>query len=258
MKRFFIITLVLIASFVYLNNLYAQDLKIVDIKGEVLLRPREISTWREAVMGEILYQDYELQTKENSECTISFDDNLDKVLTLKENTQIKIEDIINIVIKLSKGRVFSLLENMGKEETFQIRTPTAVAGPRGTGLKVEVVEGTTFAVCYDGKIYVGGLDKDGNLVFEEIIGEGTGAQVFEGKLELFELTDEDKEEWNRFMDFIQDLKDKFGEDEGFHNEGAQNVDEMRDEQRDDFREEIIRQLRKEKEDAESSQQELQY
>ena len=120
MKKVPILALALMMTFIFINNSYAQNLKIVDIKGEVLLRQRDVLPWRKAVMGEALYKDYELQTKKGSECTISFDDNLDKVLTLKENTQIKIEDVIHTSIKLSKGRVFSLLENMGVGEKLNI------------------------------------------------------------------------------------------------------------------------------------------
>jgi len=250
MKRIIILATVFLAVFIFTANVFAQGVKIVDIEGDVLLKERVISPWRKAKTGEALHKNYELITKEQSECTLSFDDSLDKVLTLGENSRLKIADVISGNLELAKGRVFSLIEKIEEHETFEIKTPTAIAGPRGTGWSV-YFGGITIVYCFEGGVFIDGLDEKGNKVSHKDIKAGSGVKVPKGgKIsDLFGLTGKDKKDWKKFKG---NLKGK-GTGQLPPGAGAQDkLRQIREEQREDFREDMTSELRHRREAASSS------
>lgn len=230
---------------------FAQEIKIIEIQGVVLVRSREISSWRKASLGEVLSKDYEVLTKRRSKCTISLDQKIDNVITVEEHSHIVIADMLGRTIELSKGRVFSLIGNAKKTESFQIKTPTAVAGARGTGWMVGFIT-STLAKCFQGTIYVAGLDEQGNRMPEQDIGQGSGIEVLIGGVfgDLFDLDNEDRETWNDFRGSLVDLK---GSGEGTLEQQSSSPpsppafspaeQDSRDEQKEDFMEEVIKEQR---------------
>ena len=258
MKRILIVIVFLILGFIFVSNSYAQELNIVNIKGSVLLRQREVSPWREAKVGEKLFKDCELLTKEKSECTISFDNGLGRSVVIKENSQLKVADIAKGSLELSQGRVFALVDHNKTNEIFTIKTPTAVAGPRGSGWSVSFINKITTAICLQGGMHVDGLDSQGNVVSQQDVAEGFGLEVFQdGSIgELFRLAESDQREWNQFMNFIDTIVTDSGE-KFFTEEDRENLEElrdMRDDQREDLREEVIKELR-DREESGSSKEE---
>ncbi len=192
--------------FVFVSTSFAQELRIIKIRGKVLVREQEVKPWRKAQEGEFLFDHYELMTKRRSECTISFSEKFDKALTIKQNSQVKVVDVVAGNLELPKGRIFSLIEGVENPETFQIRTPFAISGPRGTGMSVESGEETSVR-CFEGEVYVKGLDEEGNVVSEKDIVQDTGIHISESgeATEPFALTKKDKKEWKRFRDVVKDL-----------------------------------------------------
>jgi len=202
-----ILILVFLVSCFFTVDVFAQDCRIIKMKGKVQLREAEGLPWREAKKGEFLRSDYELLTGKRSECTFGFGENIDRALTLKANSQMKIDDADIGKLKLAKGRVFSLLENMKEKSDFEIRTPTAIAGARGTGWTVEAKEEETAVRCFEGTVYVKGLDEEGNPVSNKDISEGTGVDVVSGEEipEPVEVTKKERKQWNSFKDVVKDL-----------------------------------------------------
>ena len=62
----------LIVFFMALNTCFAQEAKIVRLRGEVFTRSREVMPFEKAKKGDILHKDYQVETRENSECVLSF------------------------------------------------------------------------------------------------------------------------------------------------------------------------------------------
>lgn len=222
------------------------EVTIISVRGDVLVRPRAITPWHSAVVGEALTQDSEVLTKTHSQCSLSFDVNVENVVTVDENSQITIADAFGRNIGLSKGRVFSLIGKKPKEESFEIKTPTAIAGARGTGWSVDFFN-STVAKCFQGVMFVIGLDKQGNKTSEQDVEEGSGMEVFEGGAfgETFELTGEDKNSWDAFVNNLNDMKGASDTDQ----EGPLDLfdNDVRNEQKDGLQEDETRQLRQETE-----------
>jgi len=183
---------------------FASDYQIIEAKGQVFLRSAPTVRWQNAHKGDTLSDGYGLKTEENSQCTFAAGDNINKAITLKESSQLTISDDSVRSLLLLKGRVFLLVEKMEAGETFEVRTPTAIAGVRGTGWTVESDQATDVK-CFEGEVYVKGVDAQGNAAAQKDVAAGSGVQVKDGAVdEPVVLTRKDKKEWNSFKDVVKD------------------------------------------------------
>ena len=229
---------------------FAQTAMIIDINGDVLVKKNSQSDWEKAGTGVSLDKNAELKTQMGSECTLVFDEERQSVVTIKENTQIRIDSIKPGNVYLPKGRVFSLIKNLSKIEKFQIRTPTAIAGARGTGWETGFGEGKSSVMCFDDTVYVSGLDANGNITEEEDLDSGFGLEVGAGgKLgDSFEIGDDARAEWNDFTNNVVNFGGVVTDQgEGTGERGA--LQDLRDEGRENYREEIAQEQREENQEA---------
>ncbi len=224
--------LVVLAAFLFVTgSVFAQVAKIVDVGGKVTVKTDVSSGWKTAKVNMVLDKDAEIETKENSYCTLAFDEEQNNIVTLKQNSRIRIDSIEPGAVFLPQGRVFSLIKNLPKNETFEVRTPTAVAGARGTGWVTEIEGDHVSEKCFDDVIYIRGLDPQGNVTGETDLSQGSGMNVQGGRLgSRYALGDDDYREWNDFTGYVDDLQS--GGDEGSGDDG---FNEDRDDQREDAR-----------------------
>ncbi len=107
------------------------------------------------------------------------------VLKIKRNSNISLKDLLvqqegaNAKLKVSAGRVILGLKKLQKNSTFEVETPTAVAGVRGTTFMVSVQKEDTHAFPY----FVN-VAKKKNLV--------TKIAVLTGKVELINPKNENE------------------------------------------------------------------
>lgn len=197
------ISLFFIAFFVGLaisTSAFAQIAKIINVEGSVKVKKDAESSWQKAKPDTYLDDEAQIKTGSNSQCTLSFDEDLTNILTIKDNSHIRMEDVKKGKVFLPKGRVFSLIEDISKLEDFQIRTPTAVAGVKGTGESVQVTKFGTSVMCFEGEAYVAGIDKDGNIGPIRDILAGFGVDVTRDGIivDIFKLVDRDWKDWEDF------------------------------------------------------------
>jgi hypothetical protein len=224
--------LMVLAVFLFVpGSVFAQAAKIVDVGGKVTVKMDASSDWKKARVNMVLDKDAEIETKENSFCTLAFDEEQKNIVTLKQNSRIRIDSIKPGAVFLPQGRVFSLIKNLPKNEKFEVRTPTAVAGARGTGWVTQTDGDHVSEKCFDDVIYVQGLDPQGNITGETDLPQGSGMDVQGGQLgSRYALGDDDYKEWNDFTGYLDDLQGGSGEgsgDDGFN--------EARNDQREDAR-----------------------
>lgn len=229
--------------------LLAQQAQIIDIKGEVMVKETPASQWQKAKTAMTLGKDAEIETKENAFCAISFDKNNNKIVTLKQNTRVKIDRVEPGAVYLPKGRVISLINKMPAGEKFQIRTPTAIAGARGTGWITNFNGIVTLAQCYENTIFVQGLDDQGNPTTETDVSSGMETNVGRGGIvgDPSPLGDSDYSEWNDFTGYSNGLTSGDNQGDAGGNAGGTGglADDLRNDQRDDLRENSQEQARRE-------------
>ncbi|MDD5195973.1 MAG: FecR family protein [Candidatus Omnitrophica bacterium] len=238
MRRF--ILLVFIFLLFLPSYAFGQTVKIIDVKGEVSVKKSPGASWEAAKTNTFLEPLSEIKTGKGSKCTLVFDEQMKNILTLKENSQIVLTETKPVNINLSIGKVFAIVDDIKAVEKFEIRTPTAVAGVRGTGESVEFNGTSSIVQCFKDVVNTQGLDANGALLKAIDLLAGLGVTVNQdGTLSAtFELSSEELKAWEQFMDYIDDLR---GE------EGSDSSQELKNEQQQDYRGSIFEENRRNEE-----------
>ena len=220
---------VFLFSLLLLGNVFAQEAKILYVKGKVSIKKDASAPWEKAKISTMLGKQAEVKTGAKSECTLSFDETTKNILTLKENSWVKLEDIKPANISLPQGRVFALIDDLAKVEKFEIRTPTAVAGVRGTGESVEFNNGVSTVKCFTDTVYVQGLGAQGQSLNEQSLLEGFGINVDNAGAfgQAFALSEGDLQEWRRFEASVGHMQRNAQARGGDNGVGSTSLDELK-------------------------------
>ncbi len=217
---FFVVSLAAFSAF-------AQIAKVVDVRGDVQVKKESATGWEKARPNMYLADESEIKTGTGSECTLAFDEELDNMMTIKGDSHIKMEDVQGGRVYLPKGRVFSIIDDLAKLKDFQVRTPTAVAGVKGTGEEVSVNTCTTVK-CFKGGAFAQTTDASQS----KDVGKGFGVMVCLKTIgELFGLDRSDWADWEDFMKRIREIRWP-----GTDREGRDVIDDFLDEGKEDYKE----------------------
>ncbi|MDP2924513.1 MAG: FecR domain-containing protein [Candidatus Omnitrophota bacterium] len=192
----------------FISFSYPYPLKIVDTEGSVFFKKESKASWVKSQKSIILDKKAELRTERASVCTVSLDDKLDNVLTIKENSQIYIENIKPVAIYIVKGRTFALIDDITTIGAFEIHTQRARLKVRGTGESVDVSDKEVIVKCFEDNVYLNAIDEKSNITGERTIAEGFGIKIdIDGVLgDIFELSEYDFAEWDEFTNDIGHIR----------------------------------------------------
>ena len=189
------------------TKVWSQSVEVVDIKGNALVRQDKNSRWEKLQAKQTLPEGAEIKTNKNASLTITFDAQQKNVVTVEKNTSIKIEDTSPGSVFLSRGRVFTLIDDVQGDKKFEIKTPTAIAGARGTGWITEFTDGVTNVSCFDDVVYVASLDETGHVTGQLDVSEGFEI-AFKDEVApsaLKEVSEESKQQWQGFMTTVDQV-----------------------------------------------------
>lgn len=237
--------LLLIGCLLISSNIFGQSslkAKVLSLENDVRLKKSKNSKWVKVEINQSLQEGDSLKTGNNSSAEIAFDKENKDVVRLKSNTTVllkKLGDNLKVV-ELSSGEIFSLVSSLNSGRKFEIKTPTAAAGARGTGWGAKILSNGASFSAYLNEIYVQAFDSNGNLIDEEVLKEGMKVLVeaFKEVGDIIEMTQQEKNAWNEWLDNLESrLSDALGS-----NNPAQeilNVQQEMEEVREEFWEERI-------------------
>jgi FecR protein len=207
MKRTILICLVLMISGF---TAMAQVAKVIDTHGNVQIKQNDSAEWIKAKPQMYMEATAQIKTGDDSSCVMSFDEELKNIIAIKENTQIDLEKIAPVKIFMPKGRIFSIIDDLSKVNEFIIRTPTAIAGVRGTGEYVEFNGVESIVKCFEGKIEVYDLDDNGERQRKRVVKENYYTKVpVKGRIRKpSKLNINDYDEWFDFKENIRKYRKK--------------------------------------------------
>lgn len=218
-KYFFVILFIIFfsVSLICGNNTSSFSAVIVEINGKV-----EISyiadVWIPANVGSQLSQNEMIRTGANSSARLRFGDQ--SYSSVGENTLLRLEQMKSetrevrrgrfrrtqevpardIKLQVLNGNVFSKVQPDDEEIIYQVSTPVAVAGIRGTTFDVEHLDKTKVSVI-QGIVEVFNLDNPDQII-----------QLFENQQSLIEerkvptppatISEEDRARFNRIVETI--------------------------------------------------------
>jgi len=164
-KRRVFLTVFLISIFLCLTVKAASPQNAVatiyKIAGKVEIKQSGSEKWEKAKVEMPLTAGMALRTGKNAEAFIKWSTgsvvkfSAQTSMNFSELSLDKTSKIEKTTIDISEGRLFANVKKMlNKNSEFNVKTPTAIAGVRGTGFLAETSEGkTTFAVV-EGQVSV--------------------------------------------------------------------------------------------------------
>ncbi len=182
----------------------AHVAELIYMKGAVKIKAVNAADWVNAQVGMALKQGDVIKTEDGAGAELAFGEGLKNVINVFPNSQLIISSFEPGLVKLESGRIFSLIKKLDKGSTFEVRTPTAVAGARGTGWGTYVNNGNTEISGFEHSIYAAGLKADGTLVDLKNITEGWKILVAAGQGPggLLRLSREDMAAWRKWKRIV--------------------------------------------------------
>ena len=158
-------SLVVLAAVFLASNFLSSDSQdrasIVRINGSVSIE--RAGSKLVPLAGMILNTSDKITTGKGASIEVTFDDGLKDIVKIGSNSHVVLEsDAIQkqTSIFMDKGSILLKLEKLEKGSNFQVRTPTAVAGVRGTSFGVQLKSKEAIISDFESKIYVKGLNKE--------------------------------------------------------------------------------------------------
>ncbi|NQU74306.1 MAG: FecR domain-containing protein, partial [Candidatus Omnitrophica bacterium] len=130
---------------------------ITKITGSVTVRNRGAFFWHDAKVGEFLSAGDQIVTKADGKIEFKLDNgNTVKLkpqtrLVIKKLTQNNITGDYENFFEVNTGKVWAKIEKLSGKSSFKIKTPTAIAGARGTIIYLVVYPDSTMVLFEEGK-----------------------------------------------------------------------------------------------------------
>ncbi|MFC1576070.1 FecR domain-containing protein [Candidatus Omnitrophota bacterium] len=158
----------------------ARTVTLTSMEGSVKVDVDGNDKWASATVGMKLKKDSKLRTGRASYAVLAYNDEGSNVVRVKENTNIVIGEISrkSYGVELFDGKVLARFKKLPPGSKFEVRTPTAVCGIRGSGLGVDFINGMTVVSAFESSAFVQGTDSAGNPVGMQVtIPEGWKSSV---------------------------------------------------------------------------------
>ena len=194
-----IIILLIIVTFLFLFSLKffasaeegPRKVTIISIEGLVDAMRRDNKIWEEAKEGMVLLEGDKIRTEAFSSVTLAFDEEEENIIEIDEDTEVVIDRLTidritkgeDTTLRMGVGGVLADIGELKIDSEFEVRTPTAVAGIRGTTWKTEVSQDLhTKVTVFKGKVDVRGIDPQGRVMPEGVVvKEGEETEVKKDK-----------------------------------------------------------------------------
>lgn len=142
-----------------------------EISGSVTVKDAQEKSFKKAKGNQALFEGDEIQTKKGASCEIALKN--DSIARLDENSHLKLTEVkttskgAKTSLKLFFGKVLNVVNALsGSDASYQVETPTTIAGVRGTEFAVEASEEETNVGVFSGKVGVRGFTEAGTATDE--------------------------------------------------------------------------------------------
>ena len=207
---------VLLVMFMAAGAAYGASLqaKMTKVKGDVQMQKGGAGAWAKVKEGDTCGKGTKIKTGPGAEVFVSWSG--DNSVKVKEMSQITIDALMKdggkstSKVSLDNGKAFAKAGKMSGGSSFEVKTPTAVAGVRGTGFEfdedtVSVAEGSV-------SVTVGGE--------EIVIDAGSMVDIIDGALgDIMDIP----------PDMLEDLNSSLGEANDVIEELGDSLDSLEDE-----------------------------
>jgi len=153
----------------------AQAAEVVYVEGRVQKQSSGASEWTSLDKGMQVSIGDSIRTARNSLVDIALDDAQKNTIRIDEKTMVVLNSAGENTIDrldLSRGKVFSNLESIKAGLSFEVTTPSAVAGVRGSSYSVYVERDEDEVAALKDTVFIQAYDADKNLLSESMLPQG--------------------------------------------------------------------------------------
>lgn len=208
--KYLIFGLIVGILFLCSNFVFAQastkEARIILVKEDVKIQKAGKVEWVAAKVEMRLSDGDKIKTGKAAMLELAFDLENKNIVRVYENTTAILRGRWLTQIELPQGRIRSLITKLRSDSSFEIRTPSVIAGAKGSGWDVESEEKRDEVKAQEDEIFVKTFDEQNNLIKEIVITEGWEAIIdrFQGPSELFELTGADRADWDSWKEDLSE------------------------------------------------------
>lgn len=148
--------------------------KIAHLQGNVSVNFSG-EKWEAAQKGMVLNENAVVKTDSQSYCDVALDSAYKNIVSIGPNSEVTLGKLFKEV-RIAKGRVFAQMKGLEPGAKFEISTPQAVAGVRGTAWESIVDNGTQFNV-QENTINVQGFGAGGGMTGEKDVSGGQSLKI---------------------------------------------------------------------------------
>ncbi|MBF0569200.1 MAG: FecR domain-containing protein [Candidatus Omnitrophica bacterium] len=187
----------------FLTNDSPDRARIVRLQGHVTIERG--SETMDASVGALLNPKDKIITSEGAFVEVAYDDILKDVMRIGANSRVVFESARiekKTTLFMDKGEIKLKLDSLEKGSAFNIRTPVAIAGVRGTAFGIQLNDKEAQITDYESRIFVKGLTEDHLEMQDELLlNSGWKVQVaqFERPSHVQMLSDRDRTEWKSWL-----------------------------------------------------------
>jgi len=128
------------------GGLHDHKAQVFELEGEVRILKAGSDDWKKAEKKMVLEAGDQILTGKDSHLDVAYDAGFLNIARIEEKTKAEFRSIEPTDLHMEDGTIFSALEGL-EGERYQISTPTAVAGVRGTELYTQAAGGEFSAVA---------------------------------------------------------------------------------------------------------------
>ena len=139
----------------------------LDGKVEVLLSGRD--NWEKAEEGMRLYTGDSIKTGRGSCAELAFGRGRGNVVRVNAGTFVVVKIEKREKIELIDGEVFMTINRLEPGSVFEVKTPSAVCGARGTDFSAKAGKKETVVASYKDRPYAKGIKKSGKAMDREVL-----------------------------------------------------------------------------------------
>jgi hypothetical protein len=174
-----------------------EKVEVVSFSGTVEVRRDGSFDYQAAEEGMLLVSGDTIKTGAGASAILGFDEEDRNIVRVEENTTSVIVLKGDEKIELLQGEVFSIIQSLPTGTSFEVRTPTAVAGARGTEWATRYDGQETQVEAYEDMPFVKMIDEKGNLGEEMkvVTGYATRVAKFAPPARMSEIPAARRQQW---------------------------------------------------------------
>ena len=176
----------------------ATEAKILYMEGDIEVKAADEGEWAAAYQGMELSMGDTIKAGKRSWAEVAIGRDEKNIIKVGKKTEITLNELSPVRLSLVNGEVRSVVEGLKEGSTFEVVTPTAVCGVRGSGFVAKTNGKKTTVSAFKHDAFARGKNKDGSLMSEVIIKEGFKSTIkkFERPAKARKLTSREKKDWN--------------------------------------------------------------